>query len=143
NSSAFHTATFLSPVNFNNITRNITIMVGATLNIGNQPFLMNGTTLVNNGTLVANQPSAIFNWFLATSPQTYAGSGTVTAPVSDMRIEADMGLTIDPASPNIVVGALRLFSGSVVNANKLTLGNGGVTTGIIQIGNTTTPTAAG
>jgi hypothetical protein len=54
-----------------------------------------------------------------------------------------MGLTIDPASANIVVGAIRLFSGSLTNSNKITLGNGGSTTGVVQIGNTTTPTAAG
>jgi hypothetical protein len=104
---------------------------------------MNGTTLTNNGTLTANGASSNFVWFLPTAPQLYTGSGTVTAPMTNFAIQADQGLTIDPASPNIVVGAIRLFSGSLINSNKITLGNGGATTGIVQIGNTTTPTAAG
>ena len=143
NASAGHSATFLAPAVFNNITRNITINTGTTLNIGNNVFLMNGATLTNNGTLTANGASSNFVWFLTTSPQLYTGSGTVTAPVTNFAIQADLGLTIDPASSNIVVGAIRLFSGSLINSNKITLGNGGATTGVVQIGNTTTPTAAG
>lgn len=143
NTSANHSATFLAPAVFNNITRDITINTGTTLNIGNNVFLMNGTTLTNNGTLTANGASSNFVWFLTTAPQTYTGTGVVTAPVTNFAIQADMGLTIDPAVSNIVVTAIRLFSGSLTNANKITLGNGGATTGTVQIGNTTTPTAAG
>ncbi|HZM87215.1 MAG TPA: C25 family cysteine peptidase, partial [Blastocatellia bacterium] len=143
NASANHSATFLAPAVFNNITRNILINPGTTLNIGNNVFLMNGTTLTNNGTLTANGASSNFVWFLTTAPQLYTGSGVVTAPVTNFAIQADMGLTIDLASSNIVVGAIRLFTGSLINSNKITLGNGGATTGIVQIGNTTTPTPAG
>ncbi len=143
NASANHSATFLAPVAFNNISLDITINTGNTLNIGNNVFLMNGATLTNNGTLTANGASSNFVWFLTTAPQMYTGSGTVTAPVTNFAIQSDMGLTIDPASSNIVVGAIRLFSGNLINSNKITLGNGGATTGIVQIGNTTTPTAAG
>ncbi|HJQ68022.1 MAG TPA: C25 family cysteine peptidase [Blastocatellia bacterium] len=143
NTSANHSATFLAPAVFNNITRNITINTGTTLNIGNNVFLMNGTTLTNNGTLTANGASSNFVWFLTTSPQLYTGTGAVTAPVTNFAIQADQGLTIDAASSNIVVTAIRLFSGSLTNSNKITLGNGGATTGTVQIGNTTTPTAAG
>lgn len=143
NASANHSATFLAPAVFNNITRNITINTGTSLNIGNNVFLMNGTTLTNNGTLTANGASSNFVWFLTTAPQLYTGTGVVTAPVTNFAVQADQGLTISAASPNIVVGAIRLFSGSVINSNKITLGNGGATTGVVQIGNTTTPTAAG
>ena len=143
NTSANHSATFLAPAVFNNISKNITIKTGTTLNIGNNVFLMNGTTLTNNGTLTANGASSNFVWFLTTAPVTYTGTGTVTAPISNFAIQADQGLTIDPASSNITVAAIRLFSGSLINSNKITLGNGGATTGVVQIGNTTTPTAAG
>ncbi|GEM_PF-1141416 len=143
NTSANHSATFLAPAVFNNVTRNITINTGTTLNIGNNVFLMNGTTLTNNGTLTANGASSNFVWFLTTAPQLYTGTGVVTAPVTNFAIQADMGLTIDPAVSNITVGAIRLFSGSLINSNKITLGNGGATTGVVQIGNTTTATNAG
>jgi hypothetical protein len=49
-----HTAVFLAPAVFNNITRNITISPTTTLNLGNQVLLFNGTTLTNNGTLVGD-----------------------------------------------------------------------------------------
>ncbi len=144
NTSANHSATMSTTlVNFNNISLNVTINTGTTFNCGNVVFLFNGTTLTNNGTLTHNGASSNFVWFLTTAPVSYTGNGTVTAPMTNMAIQADMGLTFSPASPNVVVGAIRLFSGSVTNANKITLGNGGATTGIVQIGNTTTPTAAG
>lgn len=144
NTSANHSATMSTTlVNFNNISLNITINTGTTFNAGNVVFLFFGTTLTNNGTLTHNGASSNFVWFLATAPQSYTGTGVVTAPMSNMAVQSDMGLTISPASPNIVVGAIRLFSGSVINSNKITLGNGGATTGVVQIGNTTTPTAAG
>ena len=143
NTSAAHTLTLLAPAVFNNVSRNITISNGASLNVGNNVFLMNGATLTNNGTLTANGASSNFVWFLTTSPQLYNGTGVATAPITNFAVQSDLGLTIDPGSPNIVVGAIRLFSGSVINSNKLTLGNGGATTGVVQIGNTTTPTNSG
>ena len=143
NTSANHSATFLAPAVFNNVTRNITINTGTTLNIGNNVFLMNGTTLTNNGTLTANGASSNFVWFLTTAPQTYQGTGVTTAPITNFAIQSDLGLTMNAAVNNVVVGAMRLFSGSLINSNKITLGNGGATTGIVQIGNTTTPTACG
>lgn len=143
NTSAGHSVTLLAPAVFNNVTRSITISTGATFNIGNNVFLMNGTTLTNNGTLTANGASSNFVWFLTTSPQTYTGTGVATAPITNFAVQADMGLTMNAGVSNVVVGAIRLFSGSVINSNKITLGNGGATTGVVQIGNTTTPTACG
>jgi hypothetical protein len=143
NSSANHSVTLLAPAVFNNVTRNITINTGTTFNIGNNVFLMNGTTLTNNGTLTANGASSNFVWFLTTAPTTYQGTGVATAPITNFAVQADMGLTMNPAVTNVVVGAIRLFSGSVINSNKITLGNGAATTGVVQIGNTTTPTACG
>jgi len=144
NTSANHTATMSTTlVNYNNISRNITINTGNTFNANNVVFLFNGTTLTNNGTLTHNGASSNFVWFLPTAPVSYTGSGVVTAPMTNFAIQADQGLTIDPASPVIVANAVRLFSGNIINSNKLTIGNGGVTSSTVQIGNTTTPTAAG
>ena len=143
NASAGHSATFLTPSGFNNVTRNITINTGNTINFGNFAFLFNGATLTNNGTLTHNGASSNFVVFLATAPVTYTGTGVVTAPMTNLALQCDQGFIIDPASPNIVAGAVRLFSGNVTNANKITVGNGGTTTAVVQVGNTTTPTAAG
>ncbi|HMK25760.1 MAG TPA: T9SS type A sorting domain-containing protein [Chitinophagaceae bacterium] len=144
NASAGHTAVMSTTLfNYNNISLNITINATTTFNAGNTVFLFNGTTLTNNGTLTHTGASSNFVWFLTTSPLLYTGAGTVTAPMTNFSIQADMGLTIDPASPNIAVGAIRLYTGSLINSNKITIGNGAATTGIVQIGNTTTPTNAG
>jgi len=144
NTSGNHTATMnLTLVNYNNGSRNVTLNTGTGLNLNNIPFFFDGTTLTNNGTLTHNGASSNFIWFLTTAPVTYTGSGTVTAPMTNFTMQADMGVTIDPVSPNIPVTAVRMFSGSVTNSNKITLGNGGATTGIVQIGNTTTPTNSG
>jgi hypothetical protein len=143
NTSAGHSVTFLAPAVFNNVTRNIIINTGTTMNIGNNVFLMNGASLINNGTLTANGASSNFVWFLTTAPVTYSGTGVATAPVTNFAVQADLGLTLDPAVSPIVCNAVRLFSGSIINANKLTIGNGGATAATVQIGNTTTPTAAG
>ena len=143
NTSANHSVTFLAPFNYNNITLNITTNTGTTINFGNLVFLFNGTNITNNGTLTHNGASSQFVFFLTTASVLYTGTGVVTAPMTNFISQADQGITIDPASPNIVCGAIRIFTGSITNSNKLTLGNGGATTGIIQIGNTTTPTNAG
>jgi hypothetical protein len=143
NTSANHALTLLAPVNFNNTSLNLTINTGTTLNIGNNPFFMNGATFTNNGTLTGNGASSNFNWSLTTAPVTYTGTGNVTAPLTIMSFQADQGVTFNPAVNNVVVNAVRLFSGNVTNSNKITLGNGGSTTGIVQIGNTPAPSAPG
>jgi len=145
--TANHTVLLLQPAVFNNVTRNMTIAAGATFNLGthasNNVYLFNGTTFTNNGTLVAPSPSN-FVVFLTGATITYNGTGVVTAPMNNLSIQADAGnFTLDPASNGIVTNAIRLFSGDIINSSELTLGNGGATTGIMQIGNTTTPTACG
>ncbi|MBP9935338.1 MAG: hypothetical protein KBF52_06170, partial [Pyrinomonadaceae bacterium] len=144
NTSAGHTGTYSTTLaNYNNISRNITINTGSTLNLGNVVFLFNGTTLTNNGTLTHNGASSNTVLFTDNAPVTYTGSGSVTAPLSALGIQSTLGFTIDPASSNIPANAVRLFAGNVINSSKLTVGNGGTTTSTVQIGNTTTPTAAG
>ncbi len=144
NTSANHTASWSTTiVNYNNISRNITISAGTTLNLGNAVFLFNGTTLTNNGTLTHNGASSNTVIFTDYAPVLYTGSGVVTAPLTTLAFQSTQGFTIDPASPNIVANAVRLFIGNVINSNKITVGNGGTTTAVVQIGNTTTPTAAG
>ncbi|MBL8298437.1 MAG: DUF11 domain-containing protein [Rhodanobacteraceae bacterium] len=122
-------------------TRNLTINTGGTLNTGNGTFLFNGSTITNNGTLTSNGANSRF---VAASPATnvtYQGTGVVTAPMTSLELQNDLNFTFDPAVSNVVVNRVILFNGNFVNANKLTLGNGGSAT--VQIGNTTTPTAGG
>lgn len=139
---AGHSAVWGAAVTWNNIALNITIGTGTTMNFGNQVFLMNGATLTNNGTLTHNGASSRFIWFLANLPQTYTGTGSVTAPMTSF--EAQNGnVILDSSVQNIVVRRVIIFAGNIVNSSKLTLGNNDATVNNIQIGNTTTPTAGG
>lgn len=138
-----HTANFLAPAGINNISRNITINTGATLNTGNQVFLFNGDSIVNNGTLTSTGTSARFITFRPATPISYSGTGNVTAPMNSLELQNDLAFTFDPGVNNVVTNRVIIFSGSFVGANKITLGSGGTSTGIIQIGNTTTPTGGG
>jgi hypothetical protein len=143
NTSGANTAQFLTPVTWNNLTRDITIAAGTTMNFGNFVFLFNGTTLTNNGTITHNGAASNFVFFTTGAPVLYTGSGVVTAPLNALAFQTDLGTTFDPASPGITALAVRLFIGNVTNSNKITVGNGGTTTAVVQIGNTTTPLAAG
>ncbi|WP_313918400.1 hypothetical protein [Tahibacter sp.] len=140
--SAAHTAVFGTAAVFNNVTRNITIGTGGTLTFGNQVFLFNGTSIVNNGTLTHIGASARFITFRVGTNITYQGTGLVTSPMTSLELQNDLNFTFDPAVSQIVVNRVIIFSGSFVNANKLTLGTGASTVAV-QIGNTTTPTGGG
>ncbi|MBL7727625.1 MAG: fibronectin type III domain-containing protein, partial [Dinghuibacter sp.] len=143
--SASHTCVFGAPATYNNATRNLTIQTGATLNLGTNIFLMAGATLTNNGILNGSSAGARLYWFGAGAgvPQTYTGTGTVTALLQSFDVDNPLGVTIDPAVTNLEVARIIMFSGNLTNTNKLTLGNGGTSSGGIQYGNTTTPTATG
>lgn len=143
NSSAGHTTVFGTVATYNHITLNVTIGTGCTLNLSNNPFLFYGTTFTNNGTLIHNGASSRFITFRPATNQTYTGTGVVTAPMTSFELQNDNNFTFDPSVSNVVVSRVIIFSGNIVNANKLTLGNGGATTATVQIGNTTTPTAGG
>lgn len=140
--SAAHTATFASAAVFNNISRDITIGTGGTLTLGNQIFLFNGASLTNNGTLTHTGVSARFITFRPGTNITYQGTGVVTAPMNSLELQNDLNFTFNPAVSQIVASRVIIFSGSFVNANKITLGTG-TTTVAVQIGNTTTPTGGG
>lgn len=141
--SAGHSASWSTTItNFNNISLDVTVGAGATLNFANAVFLFNGATLTNNGTITHNGASSRFIWFNPTLPGNYTGTGVVTAPMTSWELQTP-SVTMNSSVANIVVARIIVFVGDMINSNKLTLGNGGATTGVVQIGNTTTPTAAG
>ncbi len=138
NTSANHSATVSTTADFNysNSALNMTINSGTAIDLGNDLFFFSGTTLTNNGTITHNGASSSFFFSSTTGPITYTGTGSVTVPMTALNFQTDPAVvTFDPASANIVTPAIRLFSGSVINANKITLGNGGTTSGTVQIGN--------
>lgn len=142
NTSANHTATINSTlVNYNNLAQNITINAGNTLTNANLIFLITGN-VINNGTMTSSGASSRLYHLGNGSAQTYSGAGTFTAPLNSFDLDNPLGLTFSTTN-QVPTTRIILFSGSFTNSNKFTLGNGGATTGTVQIGNTTTPTAAG
>jgi hypothetical protein len=116
---------------------------------GGSRFNLNGNltaitgNVVNDGILDGTVAASRLYWSGAGTPSTYSGAGTSVAPLVSWDIDNPLGVTINPAVTNVVVRRVILFSGSLTNSNKLTLGNGDATVNPVQIGNTTTATAAG
>lgn len=136
NTSAGHTGQMSTTVvNYNNIARNVTINPTATFNSGNGVFLMAGGSLVNNGTLTANGASSNFVWFESgtTGPQTYSGTGVTTAPITTTSVQNINQVNLISAN-QFIAGRVNVFGGGFTNASKLTIGNGGATTAIVQLG---------
>lgn len=65
--------------------------------------------------------------------QTYTGTGLVTAALDGLSIDNPSGVTISSTN-NILTLRVNLFRGTLINSNKVTLGNGGTTTAVTQIG---------
>src|SRR5207248_10111791 len=134
NTSAGHTGQMgTTLVNYNNLGQNININSGATFNSANVIFLITGN-MTNDGTLTSTGASSRYYNLGNGVAQTYSGAGVVTAPMTTFELDNSLGLTLSPTN-QVVTNIIRLFSGSFTNANKITLGNGGSTTGTIQIGN--------
>jgi hypothetical protein len=129
-----------------NTLGNVTIPVGSSLNTGALVWLVIGDTITNNGTITVPTNLSRF-YFLGNNAQTYTGSGTTTIVTAsgsvDVTIDNPLGLTIDPASNGIITQRINFFRGNLTNANKLTLGNGGTTVGVVQYGLTGTVVNAG
>ena len=137
-----HTFTMLAPVTWNNLTRHVTIEAGGTFNIGNNVYLFNGVNFVNNGVFTANGGTAAnFVPFDPAANCVVTGSGTFTGITNAIGMQAGT-ITFNQAN-QWRVRNLRVFTGSLVNANKITLGNNDATVNVVQFGNTTTPTLAG
>ncbi|RYZ49089.1 MAG: hypothetical protein EOP49_17145, partial [Sphingobacteriales bacterium] len=144
NTSAAHNALYSTTVvSYNNISLNVKINTGNTFDFGNAVYLFNGNSIINNGTLTHTGVSSRFITFKPATNVTYSGTGVVTAPMTSLELQNELDFIFDPLSGSIVATRIIIFSGSFVNANHLTLGNGGTSTSVLQIGNTTTPTGGG
>jgi hypothetical protein len=144
------TATFIAQTQ---VHGNVTVNPGTT-------YAINGTfniihadpgfirTFTNNGTITGNLAGSRF-YFLgvsAGSGNIYTGSGiagTVAAPLLSLDFDSFAGVDLSGAANNIITSRVIMFTGNVTGSGKITLGVGGVSTGVVQIGNTTTPTNAG
>ncbi len=118
-----------------NVFGNTLINSGTTLNLNGFLLIQFGPSITNNGTLTGTTASSTL-YFAGSAAQTYAGNGTITAGLAVLSVDNLAGVTIDPAVSQIVTLRVNLFSGTLVNSNKISLGNGGTTSGVVQTGAT-------
>jgi hypothetical protein len=130
-------------------TPNILINTGQTMAVGGGTaggvIFMRGSTVTNNGAIViqGTGASSRFDW-AASGAMTYGGTGTFgTAGTSfaGVGMSANGGTTT--INSPIFINRVNIFTGGFINSNQITLGNGGTSTTVVQVGNSTTPTASG
>jgi uncharacterized repeat protein (TIGR01451 family) len=110
------------------------IKTGATFVINGQVCLVIGPTFTNNGTLTGTAVNTRFYFLGGSGATTYNGSGVVTAPLTSFEVDNVAGVTLDPAVNPVVVTRFNNFSGGLTGSGKLTLGNGGATLAVVQLG---------
>lgn len=116
---------------------NVTIPTGSTFNLNGFRFILRGTNVINNGTLTGTTAGSDLYFLAGTNPQSYTGTGTVTAGLAALSCDtATSTLTIDPATSGINPLRVNLFSGTIVNSNKITIGTGLALATAVQIGAT-------
>ncbi len=146
NTSGNHSLTLpaTAPATYVYGVQHLTINTGNTftnLQTGTNPEFFVGN-VINNGTFTSTSAgNRVYNVGLI-GATTWSGSGVFTAGIPSFEIDNAAGVTLSTTN-QIPTNRIILFTGAFVNTNKFTLGNGGTTTGTVQIGNTTTPTAAG
>ena len=125
-------AAFDSPVPHSAL--DVTINAGSTLNLSGRMWEAAGGTFTNNGTINGTTTGSTLA-FVGSSPQLYTGSGTVTPPLDILTVNNPAGVTLDAGlASNVVALRVNLVRGTLMNAGRLTLGNGAGTSPITQIG---------
>ena len=77
---------------------NTTVNSGTTLGLGGVLVAFGGPTLTNNGTINGTTAGSRMYFFeTAGVPQTYTGTGVVTAPLASIDFDSVGGVTLDPA----------------------------------------------
>ncbi|PKN73627.1 MAG: hypothetical protein CVU50_02620 [Candidatus Cloacimonetes bacterium HGW-Cloacimonetes-3] len=117
-----------------NLTNNSTLV----LTLGTSTtttYLIMGGNLTNNGTITATAAYTLV-YFLGTAAQQFTNNATITAPLNTLALGNSAGLTL-LGSNQITCQRVNLYYGTITNSNKINLGNGGTTYGVVQIGTST------
>ncbi|MEY2539645.1 MAG: hypothetical protein QOG67_3385 [Verrucomicrobiota bacterium] len=128
-----------------NLTINPTMTMVVNTNANpSVPTRMRGTILTNGGTITSAATGNPRFDFAGNGPMTYTGGvfGTAVAPFGGTGISANSTSFITLNAP-IITNRVNLFRGGFVNSNQITLGNGGTSSTVVQIGFTGLATPAG
>jgi len=119
---------------------NFNMQTGTTFNPNASILDMFGSTFTNNGTITGCLATSATSrlQFAGAVAQSYTGTGTVCTAANPLFgfaiINRGPGVTIDPAANPINVARLLLFSGSLVNTNKINLIQNAANVMVIQRG---------
>ncbi len=120
---------------------NFTVNTGMTLNVNNVVVFFRGTSITNNGTISSTGTSARFDFANPNAAMSLSGAGlfgTVVVPFASIGSNSPFQTTL---TQPVVALRVNLFTSGFVNSGQITLGNGGASTTVVQIGSTglTTP----
>lgn len=136
-----------------NSTRSLTVGTGDVTNNGNIVLIAGTsttTTFLNISGIMVNNATGILTatgsyttvFFTGTSAQSFTNNGTVTSPLYTLSVSNSNGLTL-LGSNQIDVYRVNLFTGIITNSNLITLGTGGSSTCVVQIGPNSTSSERG
>jgi hypothetical protein len=109
-----HSFTFGDTGALPNLTRDVLIDPGAGFVTGNGPYLMNGSSFVNNGILLSASLSSEFVWSDPAGNPTYSGTGVISAIMNRFTV-LGQSVTLNSAN-NIRVRNIVLITGNIINA---------------------------
>ncbi len=112
-----------------------------TMRVNNAIVSMRGTSVTNNGIIDFTGTNPRYDFASSIGAMTYGGSGlfgTAAVPVGGFGISSNSGFSITLNS-SIFCNRVNLFQGGFVNSNRITLGSGGTSQTLVQIGGGTTP----
>lgn len=101
--------------------KTINITPGTTLNLNDSAFTLRGDSFINDGTIWGLYSVQDGGLFFDAPNAVYSGSGLVQGALSKIVINSGT-LTLNSVN-NLRTYAIYLGTGSVINANKITLGN--------------------
>ncbi len=130
-------------------TPNLQVNTGMTLVVTTNaspgfPLYMRGSSVLNNGAIIASGAGARFD-FAGTTAMSYSGVGTfgsAAVPFGGDGISSNSASPITVLSP-IVCNRVNLFQGGFVQSNNITLGTGGASATTVQTGQPGGTTAGG
>ena len=124
-----NTSLVIKPGDFT-ILHDATIPSSATVDLRYGNLIIKSNTLTNNGSIVStidpNYPYSVpvgILSFVGETGQTNLGSGSANVP--GLQIDNPGGLTLGSSLNGVTTTRLTFLRGGMVNANKLTIGNGG------------------
>jgi hypothetical protein len=118
------------------INNSSTLVLTAGTSTTSTRLYVGGNFYNNDGATFTATANYTILYFIGTAAQTFTNNGNITAPLYSMSLGNSAGLTL-AGNNQIPLQRINLYYGTIYNSNKITLGNGGNSYGVVQIGAST------